>query len=575
MLRILCIPSLVLFFVVVLLPGFAYFWVSGDGQSLAISVISLVFLYALIGRVFALLLVCIPFFFLSPLECFYIFTYMVPSDSYIFGIVSETNWREAFDYVGVFNLALLVLFFGIGIGFCFFLLWRIRGLERLGGYKWSGLSRWGAVWGVLFFFGGIFFAQVGVGDGAGAGVTDEVYIGAEFDRYPVLSDLKSSYPLGVMLRWADYYYQQRALTALSEHMKEFRFNAISVRASSKRQVYVLIIGETGRPDRWSLNGYGRDTTPRLRQTDGVVSFKNFVSSWAWTRMSVPIILTRKNPLDRSDYFFEKSLVSAFHEAGFKTYWISTQMPFGIKDSAISIYAQEADERYFLNPSDYMRPGRYDGVMLSRFREVLSRGEAKQLIVLHTLGGHFNYVDRYPEEFEVYRPSLRGVVADLHDRNQKDLMSNSYDNSVVYLDYFASEVVSSLKQLQADSSVFYVADHGENLFDGDCGFSGHGYNTERDFRVASFWWASPEFRAAYPEYYNYAAGRIYSPLATYNVFYSFLDLAGIKYPGFDFSKSIFSPAWHPRSRPLQNGVDFDKATFSGACRVAHPIKEFSD
>ncbi len=36
--------------------------------------------------------------------------------------------------------------------------------------------------------------------------------------------------------------------------------------SAQRQIYVLVIGETLRPDRLQLNGYNRATTPRLSGT---------------------------------------------------------------------------------------------------------------------------------------------------------------------------------------------------------------------------------------------------------------------------------------------------------------------
>ena len=45
---------------------------------------------------------------------------------------------------------------------------------------------------------------------------------------------------------------------------DFRFNAMKPeQASGKREIYVLVVGETSRAMEWSLYGYERETTPRM------------------------------------------------------------------------------------------------------------------------------------------------------------------------------------------------------------------------------------------------------------------------------------------------------------------------
>ena len=111
----------------------------------------------------------------------------------------------------------------------------------------------------------------------------------------------------------------------------------------------------------------------------------------------------------------------------------------------------------------------------------------------------------------------------------------------------------------------MSDHGENIFDGQCGKSGHGHNTERDYRVASMLWTSETYNLQYPQKKALAEQRREQPLITSSVFHSMLDLADIQYPDQKLSKSWLSPDWRPSPRILQQGLDFDKAQRVGECQ----------
>jgi glucan phosphoethanolaminetransferase (alkaline phosphatase superfamily) len=334
---------------------------------------------------------------------------------------------------------------------------------------------------------------------------------------------------------------------------------------AQRQVFVLVIGETLRPDRLQLNGYNRATTPRLAGTKNLISFTDMVSPWAWTRMSVPVILSRKNATDQRYFPTETSLVAAFKEAGFSTSWLSTQSPLGVHDSSIALHASEADQVQYLNPVGYKKEGFYDDILLPAFERVLQQNQAKQLIVLHTLGSHFSYADRYPEAFDLFTPSGKGELISMHDQKSKTLLNNAYDNSVAYTDFFLFNLIKQLEQTQSISSLFYVSDHGENIFDGQCGKSGHGHNTERDYRVASILWTSDTYNLQYPQKKALAEQRRGQPLMTSSVFHSLLDLADIQYPDQKLSKSWVNPDWRSSPRILQQGLDFDKAQRVGECQ----------
>ena len=374
-----------------------------------------------------------------------------------------------------------------------------------------------------------------------------------------------SFPLNLLLAGNEYRVQQQALSAVAAKSRDFKFGAAQPEVLGERQIYVLVIGETLRPDRLQLNGYARATTPELASIPGVISFKDMISPWAWTRMSVPVIISRKTAANHSYFFDEKSLVAAFGEAGFRTYWLSTQSPLGVHDSSVALHASEADEVQYLNPVGYKKEGFYDEVLLDAFQRVLAKQEQKQLIVLHTLGSHFSYTDRYPPAFDRFLPSGKGQKIGMHDKANRELLNNAYDNTVLYTDFIIAGLIRQLQQQQAIASLLLVSDHGENIFDGDCDKSGHGHNTEFDYRVGALWWGSELFSQQFPEKTRQLSLAARQPLLTSQTFHAMLQLADIHYPSQQSKLSFASPAFVPQPRLLWTGVDFDHAAKTGQCR----------
>ena len=285
-------------------------------------------------------------------------------------------------------------------------------------------------------------------------------------------------------------------------------------------------------------------------------------------MSVPVILTRKPISDKNVFFSEKSIVSLFSEAGYKTFWFSMQSPYGLHDSPIALHAREASYVKFLNPADYKGSGFYDDALLPYLKEaVLSKG--KTFIVLHLMGSHFNYADRYPEQFDVFKPSIKHKSIALQNRQEKEKLINSYDNSILFADYVLDQIIEIIDEQKTVSAVFYVSDHGEVVFDGDCDKSGHGHNTEYDHITASILWLSDSYITNNTEKYKNAFSKKESPLSTSNVFYSLAGMAGINYSDMDSSKDIFSDQWTPHPRILQNGLNFDASNRGEVCREIIP------
>ncbi len=508
------------------------------------------------------LVLLLPAALLVPQEVFYLLTYQKNTDAHAIAIVAETDLNEALGYltgIGVF-LALAVVAIVL-------LWWYLVRSAWQRHWQWqSGLRPviWLICIGVLVSLSWNEWQYQQINKAKQRSNPEENV----FVQRPLpysYEKFHATYPLNMLIAVNEFVKQKQAVADIAESTALFKFSARQTDIPAQRQIYVLVIGETLRPDRLQLNGYNRATTPRLSGTKNVISYTNMVSPWAWTRMSVPVILSRKSATDQRYFPTETSVVAAFKEAGFSTAWLSTQSPLGVHDSSIALHASEADQVQYLNPVGYKKEGFYDDILLPAFERVLQQNEQKQLIVLHTLGSHFSYADRYPQAFDLFTPSGKGQSISMHDQNSRVLLNNAYDNSVAYTDFILFNLIKQLEQSQSISSLFYVSDHGENIFDGQCNKSGHGHNTERDYRVASILWTSELYNLNYPQKKSLAEQRREQPLMTSNVFHSLLDLAGIEYPDQKLTKSWLSPGWRPSSRILQQGLDFDKAQRVGVCQ----------
>lgn len=540
-------------------------------DTLLIALASCVLLLTLPRRLWLGGVMLAPWVLLAPFECFYILNYGKPSDVHVLGILSETNPEEAFGYLGP-----KLFLFGASFLAVATLLFVVINRARAQDWKWPLRIRSWAV----FISVSLLAMPVAaiVFDPMDASIhgnerEDPNESLSEAGLSPSLTRLANLYPLGVPLRFYSYWRERSTRQSYQARIERFRFGASLASPAKERRIHVLVIGETGRPDRWQLNGYPRETTPRLMRQSNLVSFSDFISPWAWTRMAVPVILTRKPATNRSAFFPERSLISAYREAGFKTYWLSTQSPLGVHDSSIALHAAEADVTRFYNLANYKLRGGMDGDLLAPLDEILGSGESLQLIVLHTLGSHFNYSHRYPAAFDYFRPSLNDLSrADLHDRSQRIEMGNAYDNSVRYTDHFLAEVIARLGRTGATATLFYVADHGENLFDGECDESGHGHQTEHDFRVPALFWYSERFAQTFPHKVELAQSRRHARLSTTSVFASMLELGDVQLTGDALASSFIHPAWTPAPRVTQTGLDFDRSGRDARCRSLVAIRK---
>ena len=128
-------------------------------------------------------------------------------------------------------------------------------------------------------------------------------------------------------------------------------------------------------------------------------------------------------------------------------------------------------------------------MLAGLQDYVDSQQGDILIVLHQMGSHGPaYYKRYPEAFEKFTPVCK--TQELGKCTQQEII-NTFDNTILYTDFFLGEVIEFLKANSpaSETAMFYMSDHGESL--GEKGLYLHGmpylFAPESQTRVPALIW----------------------------------------------------------------------------------------
>ncbi|EEX9862632.1 phosphoethanolamine transferase [Escherichia coli] len=234
--------------------------------------------------------------------------------------------------------------------------------------------------------------------------------------------------------------------------------------------YVLIVGESVRVDNMSLYGYTRSTTPQVEaQRKQIKLFNQAISGAPYTALSVPLSLTADSVLSHDIHNYPDNIINMANQAGFQTFWLSSQSAFRQNGAAVTSIAMRAMETVYVRG--------FDELLLPHLSQALQQNtQQKKLIVLHLNGSHEPACSAYPQSSAVFQP--------------QDDQDACYDNSIHYTDSLLGQVFELLKDRRA--SVMYFADHGlerdptkKNVY-----FHGGREASQQAYHVPMFIWYSP-------------------------------------------------------------------------------------
>lgn len=357
---------------------------------------------------------------------------------------------------------------------------------------------------------------------------------------------------------------KRASILQKEYIKKYRelFDNQKFTLNAKNNVenIVLILGESLTKSHMEIYGYSRGTNPLLKQWvsvggggGNIIVFDNVVSPHAQTTLSLRKVLTYLNYENEKDIeiiYGYGNLVSTFNLAKYTTFWISNQMDknngivgtiasFATHSDFVSRYKQTFDDVFF------------DEKVVTSLDRMRDKKTQKNMYVIHLMGSHASYGNRYPKNYNVFNDSL-------FSGRQRTI--SRYDNSVLYNDYIISEIFQRFSD--SDSVVVYISDHGEELYEnGD--FLGHS-----DDRISRFMveipmlvFCSRIFIEKHPTIYEQLVKNKKTPYMTDDLIHTILDLAGIDdISVFDKTRSLINEDFNSKRVRMVGGIqgrDYDR------------------
>jgi len=264
---------------------------------------------------------------------------------------------------------------------------------------------------------------------------------------------------------------------------------------AKRNLTLLIVGETSRADNFSLAGYARKTNPLLAD-DGVIFFPHTQSCGTSTAVSVPCMFSNmpRAGYDESLASHQEGVLDILQRAGISVLW--NENDGGCKGACDRVPHQDMTR---LNlPGQCIEGECYDEVLFHQLDDYINGLKGNGVIVLHTIGSHGpTYSHRYPPGFRTFTPTC--------DTNQIQTCSgeqlvNTYDNTILYVDYIVDKAIGILKSHQdrSTTSLVYLSDHGESL--GESGAYLHGMPyaiaPEQQKHVPLLLWLSDDYQQRY-------------------------------------------------------------------------------
>lgn len=379
--------------------------------------------------------------------------------------------------------------------------------------------------------------------GAALLITGLVPLWFAHQESPAYSLRAGVYPVNVFYNMYVSAGKLRQVLNYDETSQGFSYDARSAYPED-REIYVFVLGETGRAHSWQLNGYERETTPRLMaRRNELAVFTDLTTESNTTYKSAPIILSPADAAHSDRLPNVKGIMTAMKEAGFHTVFISNQPE---NRSFLDFFAYEADEHYRIRDiirkdlSLIDRRPIYDGDMLPFLQKVIQGEHHKLFVILHAYGSHWSYRDRYPREHAFFTPDdALGANKIEHAK-----LINAYDNAIRYTDFLLNEVIKTLEAQDAITAMYYTADHGEDVFDDERGRILHSSPSVSYYQlhVPGVLWMSHAYRSQRQDKAHTAILNQGVAASSGSNFHTLLDLAGVETRELRLERSLISPLY---------------------------------
>jgi lipid A ethanolaminephosphotransferase len=324
-------------------------------------------------------------------------------------------------------------------------------------------------------------------------------------------------------------------------------------AGPHKSLTVLVVGESARAENFGILGYARDTTPQLKNEQGLVAFTDVHSCGTETAVSVPCMFS---DMGRKDYVANKArnqegLLDVLQRAGLNVLWKDNQS--GCKGTCDRVHFEDVSN--LKDPLLCANSECRDEILLQGLDNFIANLQQDTVLVLHQMGSHGpEYFKRYPKAYEHFTPVCESNAL---NNCSRDSIVNGYDNTIVYTDHVLASLIDILRshQGQVDTAMLYLSDHGESLGEYNLFLHGTPYMVapEQQKHVAMLAWFSDSYQRAFAVDSQCLQRERQQPFSQDNLFHSMLGLLRVSSHAYQPGLDLFAGC---RAAPL-DGVMAEK------------------
>ncbi len=317
-------------------------------------------------------------------------------------------------------------------------------------------------------------------------------------------------------------------------------------ASKLPKLMVLVVGETARAENFSLNGYSKNTNPKLSKQD-IINFSQVSSCGTATAVSVPCMFSGmpREDYDESLANHREGLLDIAKRAGYQVTWIDNNSGCkGTCDRVEEFKIPELIQKKWCKDEEC-----FDDILIDSLKAYLATipkdDTRPHLVVLHQMGSHGPaYYKRVPPQYKVFKPTC--------DTNaiqgcSRDELLNSYDNTLLYTDYVLDSLIETLKTAtQYETGLWYLSDHGEST--GESGMYLHGapyaIAPSQQTHVPMLMWFSDTWKQQAQKQMSCLSQQRQKELSQDNLFPTMLSLLDVKTKVIDPKNDMLATCSNP-------------------------------
>jgi glucan phosphoethanolaminetransferase (alkaline phosphatase superfamily) len=240
-----------------------------------------------------------------------------------------------------------------------------------------------------------------------------------------------------------YSYKENMADLNSSRGLPSNWKASSVLPNGKRKnLYIVIIGESMRSDYSSLYGYPVKNMPFLEREPGDY-YSQYHAAAPNTFMALPRTLAKTNPDGNIE--INNNIVTLAKALHMETYWLSNQGFLGKADTPISKISIYSDHLFLLKKGSYDDSNSDDSELITPYEKILNQKKENTLVVFHLMGSHANFCDRLTRN-DMIIPHREKAIS-------------CYLSTYLKADKMIEKIYTLAEQKQYHFKIMYFSDHG--------------------------------------------------------------------------------------------------------------------